>query len=194
MKRLLGTAFLLVLTSLAFAQSNADLYRSKYSYDLKKDGISVKFQDKTYWLRMSVLKDGVLTLGFFLKGDTPTTTRDFLTILREQPSTKFEDFSELVVSRTRPKAPMPLDIFDFSGFQGGHQRLIGALLEDPSNNLVEDTEMLLRQLEGQPVVAFVHTLRAKLSEVRANPDLATTKIGDRREDRLHALADLQFQF
>jgi hypothetical protein len=185
---------LALLAGMATAQSAESLYKNKFSYDLKQNRFSLKFEGKTFWLRMSVLKDDTLTLTYLQEGDTPTTATEFLAVVLCPPGQTLDQYLAKVVATVRPYSPGPPDITAFKDFAGGEQKLVTTLIRDPSNNLVEDDIARLTKMNGQRLRVAVHTKRLKLSEVTANPDLATSAIGDHRAAWMVDLTKLTYPF
>lgn len=184
---------LFALTTLS-AQNVDLLYKNKFSYDLKQNRLSVKFQGTHYWLRMSVLKNDTLTLAYFKEGDTPTTATEFITFLLLPMSETIDGYLEKVLASSRQYMPGPPDITNFKNFEGGAQKIATSLIQDPSNNLLEDDIVRLTKLNGQRLRVMVHTKRLKLSEAKANPDLAVTQIGDQRAQRLIDVSKAVYPF
>ena len=189
--------FLLLIFLAAYtltAQDTQALYKSRFSYDLKQDKLSVKFDGKVFWLRISAVTDKTLTLTYFLKGDTPTTATEFLTFQLLPLDLSVDDFVNDLANRTRPLSSLPADITEFENFPGGKQSIASVMVRDPSNNLMEDSIFKATKLNGQKLRIAVHTKRLKLSEADANPDLAASQIGDQRKSRLLEINKLIYPF
>jgi hypothetical protein len=181
MKRILSLLLLALAASVSLSAQDAKaLYKDRYSYDLKQNRLSVRFDGNTFWLRMSALKNDTLTLTYMKDKDTLTTATEFLTFSLLPAGVTLDDYIERLIESTRKFMPGPPDITNFADFVGGQRKIVTSLLKDPGNNLLEDDIMLLTQLKGQKLRVMVHTKRLKLDEALAKPETATAAIGDKR--------------
>lgn len=195
MKRIASALLVLLFASTSLlAQSASELYKQRFSYDLKTDKESVRFDGKTFWLRMSVLKNDTLTLTYFLKGDTPTTASEFLTFQILTPATSVDTYVDQLSVKTRSLSLLPMDVIKFGDYPGGHQSIASVLIQDAGNNLLEDSIFRVTQLDGKPLWVAAHTKRLKLSDVGADADKASTAIGDHRNAWLKQMGELKFPF
>lgn len=188
--------FLSLVVSLAslVAQSPEELYKNRFSYDLKQDKDSMIFDGKTFWLRMSSLKNDALTLTFFLRGETPLNATEMLTVVLAAPGETVWAYSNKLIDAVKDRCPTPPEVILFDEYTAGDQRIVAFLLQDQANNLLQDTMVRMTQPKGERMVALFHSIRMKLSEANANPDQAVARIGDRRETRLQAVTYLNAPF